>query len=212
MQDLLIWGATGQAKVLYELIDGTAIQLVALVDNRIIPSAIPGIPMLHGNPDLVAWLARREGTHNLCGAVAIGGQHGKDRLMIMELLKSHGIALQTLIHRTAFVARNARLGEGCQILAQAAICANASLGQMVIINTAASVDHDCEIGNGVHLAPGAKLAGEVTVGARSFIGIGAIVLPRITIGEDAIIGAGAVVTKHVESGAIMIGNPARRKT
>jgi len=46
------------------------------------------------------------------------------------------------------------------------------------------------------------------------IGSSVTILCGITIGEKAIVGAGSVVTKHVPSGAIVAGNPAKiiRKT
>jgi sugar O-acyltransferase (sialic acid O-acetyltransferase NeuD family) len=211
MRDLLFWGATGQAKVLHELIYGTDMSLKVLIDNSPVNSPIPGVPVLIGEQGLDAWLEQRGGVAGLGFAVAVGGGRGRERLMLMELLLSRGLKAETLVHRTAFVAHGATIGIGSQILAQSAICANAKLGRGVIINTSASVDHDCELGDGVHLAPGARLAGEIRVGAGAFIGTGAVILPKLTIGHDAIIGAGAVVTKNVEAGVTVIGNPAQRK-
>jgi len=211
MRDLLFWGATGQAKVLKEVIYGTDMRLVALVDNRPILSPIPDVPLLHGEKGLDTWLRQRGDSKNLYCAVAIGGGRGGDRIMLMDLLRERGLTLLTLVHRTAFVANSVIIGEGCQILAQSAVCTHTRLGRGVIVNTAASVDHDSEIGDGVHLGPGARLAGEVTVGVRAFIGTGAMVLPRIIIGEDAVVGAGAVVTKDVAPGMTVTGNPARPK-
>ena len=144
----------------------------------------------------------------LC-AVAIGGTRGADRLQVAALLSGMGLTPLTVIHRTSFAASTVKLGVGCQILAQAAVCTDVILGEHVIINTSASVDHDCVIGAGGHIAPCAHLAGEITVGARAFIGNGAVVLPRIQIGDDAIIGAGAVVTRDVAAHTTVIGNPAR---
>lgn len=212
MRDVLFWGATGQAKALHEIIHDTDMRLVALVDNRILPSPIPGVPILRGENGLTDWLEERGGSSDLFGAVAVGGGNGRDRIKLMDLLQARGLTLLTLIHRTAFVAYDATIGEGCQILAQSAVCTHAKIGRGVILNTASSADHDCILGDGVHLGPGARLAGEVTVGSRAFIGTGAIILPRLKIGEDAIVGAGAVVIRDVAPGSIVVGNPARLKT
>lgn len=211
MRELLFWGATSQARVLAELIHGTDLRLVALVDNQAVPPPFPNIPVLNGTAGLDAWLLQRGTSDNLYCAVAVGGPRGEDRLSLMKLLKTRGLTPISLIHRTAFVAYNATVGEGCQILAQSAVCTDVQLGRSSIINTGASVDHDCKIGDGAHIAPGARLAGEITVGASAFIGAGAVILPRLSIGEGAVIGAGAVVTKNVAPGATMIGNPARPK-
>lgn len=209
MRELLLWGATGQAKVLHEALLGTEWRVVALVDRCAVPPPLAGVPLLAGEAGLDAWLAARGGTDQLWFAVAIGGARGADRLQVAQLLARRGLVPLTVQHRTAFVAADARLGVGCQILAQAAVCAAATLGEGVIVNTAASVDHDCVVGAGAHLAPGARLAGQIRVGERAFIGTGAIVLPRLTIGADAVVGAGAVVTRDVPAGATVAGNPAR---
>jgi sugar O-acyltransferase (sialic acid O-acetyltransferase NeuD family) len=209
VSEVIFWGATGQAKVLNEALSGTDYRLVALIDNNDVISPFSELPVLKGTAGLDGWLERRGGGKSLFAAVAVGGARGRDRLELMDVLSTRGMTLLTVVHRTAFVAVDALMAEGCQILAQAAVCSHVRLGSGVIVNTSASVDHDCLIGNGVHIAPGARLAGEVTVGDRAFIGIGSIVLPRIHIGEDAIVGAGAVVTKDVPPGVIVTGNPAR---
>lgn len=209
MREMVFWGAAGQAKVLLETLQGSDLRLVALIDQRDLGAEALGVPLLRGAEGLDAWLRARGGATGLHCTVAIGGARGGDRSRLLAHMQSRGLAPLTLVHRTAFVAGNARLGKACQVLAQAAVCAEAVLGDCVIVNTAASVDHECELGDDVHIAPGARLAGEVRVGARAFVGTGAVVLPRIRIGEDAVIGAGAVVTRDVPAGATVAGNPAR---
>jgi sugar O-acyltransferase (sialic acid O-acetyltransferase NeuD family) len=208
-KDLIIWGGTGQAKVLSELIIGQSFRLVAIIDNRQIISPVPGILVLKGSLGLNEWLANRQNKNPLTAAVAIGGNKGADRLEIMNFFENLGIEVATLKHRTAFIAEDSSIGSGSQILANTSICTHVRLGKGVIVNTSASVDHDCIIKDGAHIGPGAKLAGEIVVGSRVFIGTGAVILPHLSIGDDAIVGAGAVVLRDVEPGAIVVGNPAR---
>lgn len=209
MSDVIFWGATGQAKVLHEALLGTEYRVVAMFDNRSVSPPLPEIPLYIGEQSFNKWLASRRSKAPLYFCTAIGGSHGRDRIEIHEQLSLKGLKPLTVEHRTSFVAADAILGDGCQILALASVCTHTRLGRNVIINTAASVGHDCEINDGVHIGPGARLAGEVTAGKYAFIGIGAIVLPHLHIGENAIVGAGAVVIKNVPPNEIVAGNPAR---
>jgi sugar O-acyltransferase (sialic acid O-acetyltransferase NeuD family) len=208
MSKVVCWGATGHAEVLREALEYEGHSITLLVDNRVLESPLPMVPCVLGEAGLASWEAahRAEGIHD--AVVAIGGVRGLDRLAIQGLLKARGFTILTVIHPRAFVASDAILGEGCQILAMSAVCAGAHLGNSVIVNTRASVDHGCRIGNGVHVGPGATLAGEVVVGDRAFIGAGATILPRLVIGQDAIIGAGAVVIRDVSPGCTVVGVPA----
>lgn len=208
MKSIVYWGATGQAKVLHEFAEAVGYRLVALFENNAEQeSPFPSIPIYYGLEGFSSWNAQRSGS--ISGLAAIGGDNGRSRLEIQGLFRENNIEIPIVVHPTAFVAKNAVLSEGCQILAHAKICADAVLGSSCIINTSASVDHECKIGQGVHIAPGVTIAGAVEVGDFTFIGVGAVVLPRVKIGSNVIVGAGAVVTKNVPDDVVVYGNPAR---
>jgi sugar O-acyltransferase (sialic acid O-acetyltransferase NeuD family) len=209
LKDLVLWGATGQAKVLAEFVVDLGYRLAAIFDNN--PAAVSpfaDVPLYVGEAGFQEWLARGERRGTAC-LVAVGGSRGRDRLEILDRLKAAGLQPVVAVHPRAYVARGARVGEGGQILANATVGAHAILGTACLVNTAASVDHDCVLGDGVHVAPGATLAGEVNVGTCSFIAAGAVVLPRIRIGSHAVVGAGSVVTRDVADGVVAYGNPAK---
>lgn len=210
MKEMVFWGAAGQAKVLRECLKGSGLTLVAVFDNNPRLSApFADVPLYVGQAGFTQWLAKRRPDPGTVGClVAIGGS-GKDRLDIQDDLESHGLVSLIAKHPTAFVAGDARVGAGSQILAHAAVCVEAVIGRACILNTASSVDHECRLEDGVHVSAGARLAGCVTVGRFAMIGIGAVVLPRLTIGEGAVVGAGAVVLHDVPPWTVVVGNPAR---
>jgi sugar O-acyltransferase (sialic acid O-acetyltransferase NeuD family) len=209
MKPVIFWGGTGQAKVLAEALDPREWRIVAIVDRRAIDSPLAGVPMLLGEQGLHSFVAGGGAPAGANFAVAVGGP-GRDRLQLFDKMLSLGLSPISIVHPRAFIARDAHVAQGAQVLAMAAVCSHVKLGRAVIVNTSASVDHDCVVEDGVHIAPGARLAGEVHVGEAAFIGAGAIVLPRLRIGALAVVGAGAVVTRDVPDNAVVVGIPARK--
>lgn len=211
LRPLVIWGGSGLAKALREFASALGYEVVAVFDNN--PNARPpfaGVPLHHGKEGFAKWKAGFGGPP-LAGWVAIGGGNarGRERLALQRYLEEQGVEIVPAVHPTAFVAKDAVLGKGCQVLAQAAVCTEVRLGDGCVIQTAASVDHESAMGDGVNLSPGVRIAGCVEVGSFTQFGVGAVVLPRVKIGSNAVIGAGALVTADVLDNAVMEGSPAR---
>jgi len=210
VKEMIFWGATGQAKVLRECLAGCGIALTAVFDNNsMVQPPFRDVPLLYGKAAFETWLKSRAPDEPLGFLVAMGGARGRDRIELHDYLESFGLLPLIARHSTAFVAENAVVQPGCQILAQSAVCVEAVLGRACVINTAASVDHECHLGDGVHIGPGAHLAGLVKVENFATVYSGAVVIPGIRIGEGAVVGAGAVVIEDVPPGTVVVGNPAR---
>jgi sugar O-acyltransferase (sialic acid O-acetyltransferase NeuD family) len=206
--EVVIWGGTGNFRVLCDLLQDQY-RIVGFFDNNPwVEQEYRGIPYLGTREHLEPWLSGLSGDRPSF-IVSIGPGHGAVRQKIHDELKSFGLKPMTAVHRTAFVASGAIIGEGSQIYANAAVCVDAIIGKACIVNTSASVDHECILGDGATVGPGAVLAGVVRVGKNADIYTGAVVLPRVTIGEGAVVGAGAVVLRDVPPGAVVVGNPAR---
>lgn len=208
-RSVVVWGASGHAKVLREAFGAMGVEVVAVVDNN--PEAVSPfmhLKALHGWNNLEAW-RRTSRVPVEWSVVAIGGTRGAERVSIGEKLSVSGLRGMTVVHPAAYASTDAVLGEGTQILAGAVVGAEASLGDWTIVNTSASIDHECTIGRGCHIAPGARLAGCVTVEDYAMVGVGAVILPRLKIGRGAVVGAGAVVVRDVAPETVVVGNPAR---
>lgn len=208
--EVILWGGTGQAKVVRPIIEHYGAKIVAVFDDTPgLPAPFDDVPLYTGWEGFKKWLQSRAHGSEIGFCVAIGNPHGRVRLSLHERLTGEGLKPVTIAHPTAWIADNAVIGEGSQILAGAIISNEASIGRQCIINTKASVDHEVVLEDGVEIAPGATLCGDIHVGAGAWVCAGATVLPRLKIGQDAIIGAGAVVTKDVPAGATVVGVPAK---
>lgn len=209
-RDVVFWGATGQSKVLREIIESQGMRLVALFDDTVgLAPPFSDVPLYEGRGGFESWRSDVAEASDVGFLVAIGGEHGVARVRIHRYLEGHGLRPVIGVHRRAFVAGNVQLGGGSQVHAQAAISVEARLGISCIVNTSATVDHESVLGDGVHVAGGARLAGVVHVENYATIFTGAIVVPRVHIGEGAVVGAGAVVLDDVPAWSVAVGNPAR---
>jgi sugar O-acyltransferase (sialic acid O-acetyltransferase NeuD family) len=205
----VIYGGTGQAKILRVIIEHYGSSVSAIIDDTPrLPSPFPDIPIHEGWGGFKNWIKGHD-REKIGFLVAIGNPHGRVRLRLHEALVAEGLQAVTIAHPTAWIDKNAEVGEGSQILAGAKVLSETVIGKQCIINTNASVDHENILEAGVEAAPGATLCGLVKVGVNGWICAGATVLPRISIGADAVIGAGAVVTEDVPDGVTVVGVPAR---
>lgn len=204
---LIIWGASGHARVVAEIIRLRGDHAIAGFLDDVRPQCagedFEGSTILGGRKILSSILA--EGITNLI--VAIGDCDA--RMEAAEFATTLGFTLVSAIHPTAVIAADAQIGAGTVIAATAVVNPACRLGQNVVVNTAATIDHDCEIGDGAHLSPGVRLGGKVMIGRGVWVGIGAVVVDGHRIEERAIIGAGAVVVRDVPAGVVAYGVPAR---
>ena len=205
----ILWGGTGQARVLRPIIEALGSKLVAVFDDTPhLPPPFPDVPLHEGQTGFRQWLGEQDRCDDVGFCIAIGNPHGRARLRLEDQLMQEGLTTMTVAHPSAIIAPDARIGSGCQFMAGAIINPGATLGRQCIINTGASVDHECRLADGVEIAPGATVCGDVRLDTNTWVGAGAIVLPRIHIGMDAIVGAGATVIRDVEAASTVVGVPA----
>lgn len=189
---IYLYGASGHAKVIKDIIEANGNQVLGYVDDNVELNEFESLEVSHtssGRSPLI---------------ISIGNNRIRKR--IAESLESD---YETAVHPTASVSPSATIGKGSVVMAGAIINSSAIVGNHCIVNTGVSIDHECELGDYVHLSPHATLCGNVRVGEGSWIGAGAVVIQGIKIGKWSIVGAGAVVTHDVPDYTEVVGVPAR---
>ena len=116
----------------------------------------------------------------------------------------------SLVHPSAQLAFNARIGKGTVVMANAVVNVCASVGDHCIINTGAVVEHDNIIENYTHISPNVALGGSVRIGTLTHLGLGATVKNNTEICSECTVGAGAVVISDIKKSGTYIGVPVRR--
>lgn len=209
IKKVILWGGTGQAKVVRPILEHYGAKVVAVFDyTHGLKSPFKDVPLYHDSK-FKEWFKKQRGGGKIGFCVCIGNPRAEARLKIHEMLKNDGLVPIDAIHPSAIIAKNARFGEGLQAMAGSIVQPEAILGKSCIVNTKASIDHECILGDGVEVAPGSTLCGSVTVGKYSWIAAGATVLPFKKIGKNCIVGAGALVREDVEDNTTVVGVPAR---
>lgn len=115
----------------------------------------------------------------------------------------------TLVHPTATVGLNVRLGEGTIVAAGARLSTNINVGAHVQLDTNVTIGHDCDIASFARVNPGACVSGSVEIGQGALIGANATVLQCLRVGSAAVVGAAACVVADVVPGTTVKGVPAR---
>ena len=132
------------------------------------------------------------------------------RRICEKLCRYNHIHFPNLIHPNVIVDfERTRWGKGNIVCAGNIFTTDITVGSFNIFNPNCTYGHDTVIGNYSVFNPGLNISGGVTVEDGCLIGTGATVLQYLTIGAGSTVGAGAVVTKDVDSGATVVGVPAK---
>lgn len=193
---LILYGASGHAKVIVDILQLQGIKIDAIIDDN------ENIKYLETYPVTTPLDMPIQKNDSLL--ISIGNNRVRKKLS-----ENYNNTFITAIHPKSIIAKTAQIGDGSVVMAFGVINPGAKIGKHVIINTSSVVEHDCQLEDFVHVSPHAILSGGVKVGEGTHIGSGAVIIPNINIGKWATIGAGTVIIRDVPDGATVVGNPGR---
>lgn len=186
---MYLFGASGHAKVIIDILKALDVKIEALVDDNLEINRLLDYPVLHNRTDISPVI------------VSIGDN--RVRKKISEKIKGE---FYKAVHPSAIISNTVSIGEGSVVMQGAIVQSDVEIGKHCIINTAASIDHDCIIEDFVHISPHSTLCGNIYIGEGTWIGAGAVIIPGVKIGKWSVIGAGSVVINDIPDNVLAVGN------
>lgn len=117
--------------------------------------------------------------------------------------------MATVIHRSAFIANNAKIEPGSFIMSNCYIGPGAEIGYGTLIMSNCMIGHNTKIGPLCHCSVGAIMVGYSELGLCSDLGVGSTILAYKKIGKFGMAGANSLITRDVPDYEIHVGSPAK---
>lgn len=207
MKNLLIIGARGWGREVFDIAQaciaaGEMLKVKGFLDDK--SSALDNYP---NYPPIVSSVESYDIQPDDVFICALGDVNYK-RIYAEKILAKGGKFI-TLIHPTAIIGNNAKIGVGCVVGAYANISCDTRLGDFVTLSIKAGMGHDSTVGDYCHIGGLTNISGFVTIGNNVTIHPCSNIIPHKKIGDNAIVGTGSVVLKNVKEGTTVFGNPAK---
>jgi sugar O-acyltransferase (sialic acid O-acetyltransferase NeuD family) len=120
--------------------------------------------------------------------VAVGKRSTRNK--IIDILRDRGAKFINVIHSSAIVSKNAKIGEGNIICPFCVIGPNAVIGDNNIFNCHTYIAHDVRMGSNNVLCPRNVICGNVEMGDSNFLATAVSVAPQKRIGSNNTISIG----------------------
>lgn len=207
MKHLVIIGAGGMGRTMFDMAHesvgyGTDFDIKGYIDDN-----THALDAFQNYPPILSSIADYQPQSGDIFICSIGGA---SRRPCMESILQRGGEFLTLIHHTARIGTNVRLGKGCMVGAFTTIAADAHIGDYNFIQSNMIIGHDVVVGDWNRIDSHVMLIGGITVGHDNMIHTSAVINHEVHIGNHTHIGACSFVTRNVEDNWTVFGNPARR--
>lgn len=130
----------------------------------------------------------------------------------VEMLREANIPddrLATIIHKSAFIGKNAIIEPGAFIMYNSYIGPGAHIGKCSLVMANCSIGHNIEMGPLCHCSVNSIMTGYSKLGMCSDLAVGATILAYKQVGAYSMVGAAALCTKDIPEGEIWVGTPAK---
>ena len=127
-----------------------------------------------------------------------------------EKILTKGGKFITLVHETARIGSNVKIGNGSIIAAFTSVGADACVGDFVLIQAYSVVAHDVHIGNWARIDTHVVCVGGTVVEDEATVYTNSVLNHHVVVEKNATVAACSFVIRRVKSGSTVYGNPAKR--
>lgn len=206
MKKLIIIGAGGMGRTLFsnalESVGyGEVFDIKGFIDDNL--SALDSFP---NYPPIIGTIMDYQPQKDDVFVSSIGGE---SRRSCMEEIIRRGGEFMELIHNTARIYTNAKLGKGNFIGAYSVIGNDVEIGDFNMIQSYTVIGHDAKIGNWNRIDTHVTCVGGVVIEDDVNIHTSAVISHKVRVESGAHIGALSFVIRKVKAGTTVMGNPAK---
>ena len=207
MNELIIIGAGGMGRTIYDIAResmgyGTEFIIKGFVDDN-----INALDNFENYPPIVGKISEYIPRENDVFTFSIGGE---SRRKCIESIIGKGGKFINLIHKTARIGTNVKLGIGNIIAAFTSFGADCRIGSYNMIQSYTVIGHDAVIGDFNRIDTHVTCVGGIKVEDETTIHTGAVINHKVTVENHAKVGACSFVIRKVKAGNTVLGVPAKK--
>ena len=207
MNNLVIIGAGGMGRTIFS----NAMESIGFRESFVIKGFIDdNLGALDGYPNYPPIIGTISGYQLEPNDVFVSSIGGIARRHCMEEIIERGGVFMELIHRTARIYTNAKLGKGNFIGAYSVIGNDAVVGDYNMIQAYTVIGHDARVGNWNRIDTHVTCVGGTIIEDDVNIHTGAVISHDVKVESGAHVGACSFVIKKVKTGTTVMGNPAKK--
>ncbi len=207
MKNIIIIAAGGMGRTMYDLAResvgyGDEFVIKGFIDDNL--NALDGFD---GYPPIIGTISDYQPETNDVFVCSIGGPARK---RCMESIIDRGGQFQTIIHKTARIGTNVRIGKGNVIAAYTSLGSEASVGNYNLIQSYTVIGHDVKIGDWNRIDTHVTCVGGTEIRNGADIYTSAVLNHGVVVEDNAHVGALSFVIRRVKEGTTVMGNPAKK--
>lgn len=207
MKNLIIIGAGGMGRTLYDIAResigfGEDFLIKGFIDDN-----IEALDEFENYPPILGRISEYIPVENDVFTFSIGGD---SRRKCIESLIERGAEFINIIHKTARIGTNVKLGVGNIIAAFTTLGADCKVGDYNLIQSYTVIGHDAQIGDFNRIDTHVTCVGGIKIKNETTIHTSAVINHKVVVEDKAKVGACSFVIRKVKEGQTVFGVPAKK--